>query len=94
MSRGGEVLANPHLKNAVLIVLRGGDSPTNVWFTEEVDPVADFARAFGQPPSSTPRYVAISADSDDTGKTRGNFTFALTVVRSSSSHRPYRRFPQ
>ncbi len=65
----GEVLANPHLKNAALIVLRGGDSPTNVWFTEEVDPMADFARAFGQPPSSAPRYVAISADSDDTGET-------------------------
>ena len=65
----GEVLANPHLKNSALIVLRSGDSRTGVWFTEEVDPLADFARVFGRPSASAPRILAISADTDDGGET-------------------------
>ena len=61
-------MANPHLKNAALIVLRSGDSRTGVWFAEAVDPLADFERLFGRPAVSAPRTLAISADTDDGGE--------------------------
>ncbi len=65
----GQIIANPHLGDSALIVLRDGETPLGTWFGEEVDPAVDFARAFGHPPASAPRYFAISADTDDKGGT-------------------------
>ena len=64
----GDKLRNPHTGvDGVMVILRPGDSPLERWFTEKVDVVADFAMAFGSVPSSAPRYIAVSGDSDDTG---------------------------
>ncbi len=63
----GTVLANPYLsRQGRIIVLRRGDMPMGRWQSEEIDFVADFRKAFGYGPPA-PIYVAISADSDDTG---------------------------
>ena len=61
----GESLKNPYLtENGRLIILRPGHTPNGQWFAESVDVAADFERAFGYkaPP---PRFIAISADTDD-----------------------------
>lgn len=63
----GSVLSNPYLdKRGKIIVLRSGDGPVGQWFMEEIDFVADFRMAFGYRPPA-PVFLAISADSDDTG---------------------------
>jgi hypothetical protein len=63
----GSVLSNPHLGgHGKIIVLRRGDGPVDRWFTEQVDFVTDFRKVFGYAPPA-PTFVAISADSDDTG---------------------------
>ncbi len=63
----GTVLANPYLSSqGRIIVLRGSDMPLGRWLSEEIDYEADFRTAFGYSPPA-PIYVAISADSDDTG---------------------------
>ena len=61
----GDRLENPYLQeNGRLIILRPGRTPNGQWFAESVDIAADFKRAFGYdaPP---PRFIAISADTDD-----------------------------
>lgn len=67
----GTLLDNPYLEEeGALIVLRSGDAPQGRWFSERVDLDADFRRAFGVAPPPA-RYVAISADFDDTmGRSR------------------------
>ncbi len=63
----GTVLTNPCLnRQGKIIVLRSGDGPVGRWHMEEIDFVADFRDAFGYRPPA-PTFVAISADSDDTG---------------------------
>ncbi len=63
----GSVLTNPYLKlQGKIIVLRSGDGPVGQWFMEEIDFVVDFRKVFGYRPPA-PAFVAISADSDDTG---------------------------
>jgi Protein of unknown function (DUF3047) len=65
----GEVVESPHLGSAGFIrVLRPADSPTDTWFTEQVDLVADYREAFGEEPPD-PAQIAIQADTDDTRST-------------------------
>ncbi|MCG8543693.1 MAG: DUF3047 domain-containing protein [Alphaproteobacteria bacterium] len=61
----GDSLKNPYLEeNGRLIILRSGRAPNGQWLAESVDVAADFKRVFGYdaPP---PRFIAISADTDD-----------------------------
>ena len=63
----GDRLDNPHLDGeGTMVVLRPGDTPHGRWFRERVDLAADYRRAFGTeaPP---PAYIALSADTDDSG---------------------------
>jgi hypothetical protein len=65
----GTLLRNPFLpRDAVLIVLRDGTTPTGEWFNERVDPSADYARAFGGV-APEPILLSISSDTDDRGGT-------------------------
>jgi hypothetical protein len=60
-------LVNPHHDpDGVLVVLRPTGTETGKWFDERIDFAADFEKAFGKAPPK-PMYVALSADSDDTG---------------------------
>ena len=62
----GEVVESPYLGSAGFIrVLRPADSPTDEWFTEQVDLAADYRQAFGEEPPN-PVQIAIQADTDDT----------------------------
>ena len=55
-------------KGAIIIVRNGKAGAKGAWQLEQRDVVADYARAFGQKPDlSKLRYLAISADTDDTG---------------------------
>jgi len=61
------ILSNPHLdRHGKTIVLRSGAAPTGQWLTEAVDFGSDFRSAFGYSPP-TPVFLAIAANSDDTG---------------------------
>jgi len=61
------ILSNPHLyRHGNIIVLRNGAPPTGQWLTEDIDFLSDFRSAFGYSPPA-PVFLAISADSDDTG---------------------------
>lgn len=63
----GSMMRNPYFDaRGRIIVLRSSDEATGRWFSEEIDFIADFERAFGYTPGQ-PLFVAISADSDDTG---------------------------
>ena len=67
IGRRGDSMINPHLeKDGVIIILRPGGTPTGRWFNERIDVGGDFERAFGGR-AAAPAYVAVSADSDDTG---------------------------
>ena len=63
------VMANPYYdKGAIIIVRNGKARGKGDWQLERRDVVADYARAFGRTPDlSKLRYLAISADTDDTG---------------------------
>ncbi len=66
LNADGENFVNPHLpERGNIVILRGRNSPTGTWLSEEIDIRADFRRLFGTdaPP---PAFVAISADTDDT----------------------------
>jgi len=63
------VMANPYYEKGAIIIVRNGKGPgKGGWQLEQRDVVADYARAFGRSPDLTKlRYLAISADTDDTG---------------------------
>ena len=65
------LMPNPHLAKGqgALIVLQTDDSEVESWTIETVDFNADFHAAFGRDAPS-PRYIAISGDSDDLGGLR------------------------
>lgn len=60
-------LVNPHHDpDGIMVVLRPSGTATGKWFSERVDFAADYRRAFGKA-APKPMYIAVSADSDDTG---------------------------
>lgn len=62
----GDALPNPHVGDGSwMIVLRGGDARTGVWFSESRDLVADYRAAFGEDPPDR-GIIALAADSEDT----------------------------
>jgi len=63
----GERFENPYTgKYGVMIIRKLPSADTGRWYTEEVDIVRDFKAAFGFEPAD-PIYIAVGADSDDTG---------------------------
>lgn len=65
--RAGESFKNPHLlDHGRIVVQRGPTAKLNAWVTEKIDYRADYQRLFGEI-APLPNYIAISADSDDTG---------------------------
>ena len=64
----GAVYRNPYIRRiGRMHVLRSGSTPLGQWYCESVDLQADFAAAFGYEPKQ-PLYLAISADSEDSGQ--------------------------
>ncbi len=62
----GHAQPNPHVGDGSwMIVLRDGDAPTGVWFSESRDLVADYRAAFGEDPPDR-GIIALAADSEDT----------------------------
>lgn len=62
----GATLVNPYFgPDGILIVLRDSHEALGVWQKERIDYAADFEAAFGYE-APAPRFVVISADSDDT----------------------------
>lgn len=59
-------LTNPYFRpDGILIVLRDSHEALGAWQQERIDYAADFRSAFGYD-APTPRFIVISADSDDT----------------------------
>jgi Protein of unknown function (DUF3047) len=79
----GEVVASPYLGSAGFIrVLRPADSPSDEWFTEQVDLAADYRQAFGEE-APDPTQIAIQADTDNTQSTSRGLVANLTFVPRS-----------
>lgn len=79
----GEVVASPYLGSAGFVrVLRPADSPTDEWFTEQVDLAADYRQAFGEEPPD-PAQIAIQADTDDTQSASRAFVADLAFAPRS-----------
>jgi hypothetical protein len=79
----GEVVESPYLGSAGFMqVLRPADSPTDEWFTEQVDLAADYRRAFGEEPPN-PAQIAIQADTDNTQSTSRALVADLAFVPRS-----------
>ena len=64
----GTLMSNPFMEDGagVMILLRPDSSPQASWFAERRNLAEDYQRAFGAEVQA-PAYVAISADTDDTG---------------------------
>ena len=62
----GSSFRNPYAPDVITIVLESGDLRSGRWVGEERDIVADYVRAFGEPPESVSA-IAVMADTDDTG---------------------------
>ena len=79
----GEKLTNPYFDpDGILIVLRDSDEALGTWREERIDYAADFEEAFGYP-APTPRFIVLSADSDDTQtSSRGSIADITFGVRS------------
>jgi hypothetical protein len=77
----GSVLTSPHMgARGKFIVLRPADAQKGIWFDESVDVTKDYARAFGTPPPLL-LAIAISSDSDDTGRRNRAKLRSLTIER-------------
>ena len=76
----GVPFANPYYDGGAIVVLRGGEASAKTWYGETRDIAADAARAFASPPRpATLRYIAVSADTDDTA-TSGRARIAGLVL--------------
>jgi hypothetical protein len=82
--RSGESFKNPHLADhGWIVVRRGTDAPAGSWVMETIDLAADYERLYGGTPPP-PIYLAISADSDDTGeKSRAAIADIVFTARSA-----------
>lgn len=79
----GTMFNNPHLRDdSYVFVRRNGESPLQQWLTEEIDIAADFRAAFGIAPTRL-RYIAIAADSEDSGASSLAIVSDLLLVGSS-----------
>ncbi len=77
----GSVLSSPHMgARGKFLILRPADAEKGVWFDEKVDLAKDFARTFGIPPPLL-LAIAISSDSDDTGRRNRATLRSLTIEK-------------
>jgi hypothetical protein len=66
--RPGSVVTNPYYDNGAILVLRGTAVETGRWYTEMRNIERDIKASFPSVPMmKTLKYIAISADTDDTG---------------------------
>ena len=64
----GSRYPNPYTSEVSTIVLRSGNQHAGEWMIEDRDIMADYARAFGEPPPELAA-IALLVDTDDTGGT-------------------------
>lgn len=66
--RPGSVFTNPYYDRGAILVLRGKAAKTGRWYTEMRNIERDIEASFPtMPASKTLKYIAVSADTDDTG---------------------------
>lgn len=64
----GTRFTNPHhAPDGAMIVLRQGGVVSDGWQHEKVNVFSDYQAIFGDAPTISPKFIAISTDSDDTG---------------------------
>lgn len=63
----GELVANPYTDKTRMIAVNSGTEEVGQWVTVERDIVADYRKAFGEPPPPVVG-IAIMTDSDNTGE--------------------------
>lgn len=79
--RPGSVVTNPYYDNGAILVLRGKAASTGRWYTEMRNIERDIKASFPSVPMmKTLKYIAISADTDDTG---GNSLARMKDLRLS-----------
>ncbi len=79
--RPGSVVTNPYYDNGVIFVLRGKAAATGRWYTEMRNIESDIKASFpSMPMMKSLKYIAISADTDDTG---GDSLARMTDLRLS-----------
>jgi len=75
------ILSSPHMgARGKFIVLRPADTQTSIWFDENIELAKDYARAFATPPRLL-LAVAISSDSDNTGRRNRARLRSLTIEK-------------
>lgn len=84
----GDWFANPYIRRiGRMKVLRNATSPLNQWHDERIDLVADFTDAFGYAPIR-PVYLALSADTEDSGTNSISWVRDIRLVDQSEGARP------
>ncbi len=77
------IVPNPHYEKGAIIILQNADSEIGRWYDEARDISSDYSAAFGELPNLTAlRYMAISADTDDTRSTSTALISGLTILFS------------
>lgn len=78
----GTMFNNPHLRDdSYVFVRRNQAAPLMQWLAEEIDVAVDFRAAFRRPPTAL-RFIAIAADSEDTGQLSVARVAGLELVAS------------
>lgn len=73
--RRGDAQPNPHIgEDSWMIVLRPGATPLGRWYSERIDVISDFEKAFGYRPGEQ-NLISLAADSEDT-RTRSSAAVA------------------
>lgn len=82
----GSRFDNPHYrKDGRMMVLRPGGTAPGEWHAEQVDWREDYRDLFGEEPVAPPRYIAISADGDDTGSFGSGRIRAITLLPAATA---------
>ncbi len=80
----GTIIKNPYHNNGTIVILRGPEATLNHWYIENRNIYEDFRKSF---PSATkihaPHYIAVSADTDGTGKRSSARIFGLRLSANS-----------
>lgn len=79
-AHGKRMLKSPYTSRTMLVILRSGPEGAGKWFTEEINILEDYRKAFGAEP---PRMVniAVMNDSDDTGESSTSYFDFIEVLK-------------
>ena len=75
-----DVLTSRYTKQSKLIPLKAGEEQTATWYTEHINIIDDYRRAFGSTPPET-AHLAIMNDSDNTGESSVSYLDYIEVYR-------------